>query len=276
MHQPISILFTPYHGNAYTRKYNGTKYATVRVKWNLQGITEFDSQTDTFEEDLIFYNYDHTAYATEISSYESELPDSYLDTQAGDPDDEKNCSVGTTAADEIIANTMYYTYMTLIDGTESDSSMFKVNVQEGYYIVFPSPWFVYAQTTNTVIPFKNGFTAPESRTWLYEFENNDTQSNAIDTGVGYWGSGTLASTSDVDYWKITGAGTKNFRLICPSGKDYDMEIFNSSGVSVGGCFSINEDDSYSITLTSGTYYMKIYSYSGSSTTENYRLMITNQ
>ena len=105
--------FTPYHGNVYTRISNGTKYATIRVKWNEKGIKEFDSAKDTFEQDLIFYNYDNTAFASSISSYESELPNTYVDTQAFDSNNELNCSVGTTSANKIVADKMYYTYVTL-------------------------------------------------------------------------------------------------------------------------------------------------------------------
>lgn len=244
------------------------------MKWNEQGISEFNASNDTFEHDLIFYNYDDNAYATSITSYESELPDSYIDTQFLDGDDELNCSVGTTAANEIESNKMYYTYLTLDDGL-SDSSMYKVSLQEGHYFLFSSTWTTFAETTNLVIPFKSGFYAPEFRTWLYEFENNDTQTNAPTTHVGYWNSGTLSSESDVDYYKFSGAGSKNFRLICPDGTDYDMIVYNASGTLIGSTLSTNTDSSCNITLTSGTYYIKIYSHRGSSSTSNYRLILTN-
>lgn len=267
--------FTPYHGNAFIREYNSIKYATVRVKWNASGITEFNASNDTFEKDLVFYNYDGEAYATGCSSYESELPNTYWDTQFLDGNNELRCSVGTFSADEIVANSMYYTYMMLADENNSNSSMYKVQLQEGYYI-FQSTWAVVAQTTNTLIPFKSGFMAPESRTWSYETENNNTQATARDTGIGYWNSGTMSTEDDIDYWKLSGAGRKNFRLICPSGLDYDMRIYNSSGTIIAYSYSTSDDHSTTITLPSGTYYIKIYSINQSSTTENYRLIITNQ
>lgn len=265
--------FTPFYGSVYTYG-SSPRYASISVKWNANGITEFNAYNDTLEKDLVFYNYDRQAYATKCTSFQTELPNSYLDTQFLDNDNESVITAGTLSADELLADRMYTTHFTLSD-YNSSSSMYKMQIQEGYYFIIEDKWTVMAQTTNTVIPFKNGFTAPENRGWYYEIEDNNSTSNAQSTSVGYWSSGTINSSNDIDYWKFSGQGSKSFRLICPSGTDYDFTIYDSYGNVITYNVLVDIDSETLVTLPSGTYYIKIFSAYGSNPTENYRLMITN-
>lgn len=169
--------FTPHYGRISTYESGNSRYAYIYGKWNNTGITEFDASNDTYEQEVIFYNYDGSAYATTCTSFQSDLPSAYKDTQALDSGNEMNIAVGTTDADSLEADKYYYTTMTL-NKTSSSSSMYKVQSQEGYYIILPSTWTTFAETTNRTIPFRQGFTAPEARYWSYEVNPNGTTSSA--------------------------------------------------------------------------------------------------
>ena len=75
------LTYTPYYGFSYYYTSNSERYARINVKWNRAGITEFNSYNDTYEQELVFYNYDNTAYATTCSAYQTNIPNAYLDTQ---------------------------------------------------------------------------------------------------------------------------------------------------------------------------------------------------
>lgn len=79
---PISALatadfltYTPYYGYSYFYTSNSERYARINVKWNNAGIAEFNASNDTYEQELVFYNYDNTAYATSCSTYQTNVPD---------------------------------------------------------------------------------------------------------------------------------------------------------------------------------------------------------
>lgn len=267
------LTYTPYYG--YSRFYtsNGNKYARIDVKWNSTGITEFNSYNDTYEQELVFYNYDNSAYATSCSTYQTTIPDAYLDTQLFDGGNEANLAIGTTSANDIEANKEYY-YIYTLSGSNGNESMYKISSQEGHYLfLIPSTYTTFAQSTTHVIPFKNGYTAPESRGWYTEVEPNGTTSTANQRYKTRWLSGTLCNTNDVDYVKIYLSGATNIRFISPDGTDYDVKIYNSSGTYITGLTSSSNEQTHSYTFTAGNYYFKIYSYSGSSTTNVYRLII---
>ena len=184
--------FTPHYGAISIYESGNYRYAYIFAKWNDTGITEFDASNDTYEQEVIFYNYDGNAYATTCTSFQSDLPSAYKDTQALDSGNEMNIAIGTTDADSLESDKYYYTTMTL-NKTSSNSSMYKVQSQEGYYIIFPSTWTTFAETTNRTIPFKQGFTAPETRYWSYEVDPNGTISSAKAAYMNEWNGGTIDS-----------------------------------------------------------------------------------
>lgn len=267
------LSYTPYYGWTYFYTSNSERYARINVKWNRDGITEFNSYNDTYEQELVFYNYDNTAYATGCSSYQTNIPDAYLDTQLLDSGNEANLAIGTTSATDIKAETEYY-YIYNLKGSNGTESMYKISSQEGHYLfLIQSTYTTFAQSTTHLIPFKSGYTAPESRGWDTEIELNDTTDKADLRYTGRWLSGVMEDEDDVDYVKMYLSGGKTIRFNCPTGTDYDLAIYNASGTQVLGMLSTSTDQTVTYTFPSGYYYIKIYSFSGSSVTDVYRLMI---
>lgn len=267
------LTYTPYYGYSYFYTSNSERYARINVKWNRTGITEFDSYNDTYEQELVFYNYDNTAYATACSSYQTNIPDAYLDTQLLDSGNEANLAIGTTSADEIEAETSYY-YIYNLKGSNGTESMYKISSQEGHYLfLIQSTYTTFAQSTTHLIPFKSGYTAPESRGWYTEIELNDTIDKADLRYTGRWLSGVMESEDDVDYVKIYLSGEKTIRFISPTGTDYDVAVYDASGTYTTGLFSTSTEQTKTYTFTAGYYYFKIYSFSGSDTTAVYRLIV---
>ncbi len=268
-----ALTYTPYYGNVYFYTSNNERYARINVRWNSAGLTEFNSSNDTYEQELVFYNYDNAAYALSCSSvYQTNIPNSYLDTQLFDNGNEANLAIGTTSATDITAGTLYY-YIFNLTGGNGTESMYKISSQEGHYIFVPNVMTVFADSTTHLIPFKNGYTAPETRSWYMEVEPNGSTSVADTRPVNSWLSGVLDSDSDEDYSKIYLSGMRTIRFVSPSGTDYDVSIYNSSGELVTGLYSASSEQIISYTFTSGYYYFKVYSYSGSSVTDVYRLII---
>jgi hypothetical protein len=98
-------------------------------------------------------------------------------------------------------------------------------------------------------------------------------SNAIITDA------NIHATSDNDYFMFTVSATSSVTIQLsniPSGCDYDLELYDSSNTrKANSTAGSNNPESIAISLTSGTYYIKIYSYQGSSTSF-YRLQVNSQ
>jgi murein DD-endopeptidase MepM/ murein hydrolase activator NlpD len=113
----------------------------------------------------------------------------------------------------------------------------------------------------------------------YENEPNNTSTTATSTNNGDDNYGNFSSSTDTeDWWKFTltyRAYVNLFLGNIPSGSDYDLRLYSSSntttpiwsGVNTGTAneLLINKD------LESGTYYLKVTKFSGSSTTSYYSL-----
>lgn len=267
------LTYTPYYGFSYYYTSNSERYARINVKWNRAGITEFNSYNDTYEQELVFYNYDNTAYATTCSAYQTNIPNAYLDTQLFDDGNESNLAIGTTSADEIEPETAYY-YIYNLKGSNGTESMYKIGSQEGQYLfLIQSTYTTFAQSTTYLIPFKSGYTAPETRGWYTEVENNDTVEKADIRYLSKWLSGVISDENDVDYVKMYLSGQKTIRFISPSGNDYDVAIYDESGTNIIGLYSMSTEQTRTYTFTEGYYYFKIYPYTGSSATDVYRMIV---
>ena len=112
---------------------------------------------------------------------------------------------------------------------------------------------------------------------LNESESNNTYSTADVTYNDYDNYGYISTTSDVDWWRIrfSYSGHTNFWLgNIPSNCDYDLRLYSSNGTTLlgssTGSGSANELITYTVTKNT-TYYIKISSYAGSSTTQKYLL-----
>lgn len=273
--------WSPYLGESNNYTSGGTRYTTQDMYWRTGSVVEFEALNDTFEQQIIYYDYDNSAWATEGKALQSNLPDNYLDTPwlddsgvAGDPN-EKNIAVGTFDPTDLATSTWYWATVTL-NSTSSSSSMYKIYGQEGLSYC-PSVSCVDGQTAAVYIPFKSGFTAPETdRDFKYEWENNNSMTSAADgVSLGDWGAGSLSSTSDVDYWdfNVSSARTVNFFVNMPSGVDYDVNVYNDSGTVVAtGRKGSGIDETFSKYLSAGHYYFKIYSYSGSGVYKTYQMI----
>lgn len=103
--------------------------------------------------------------------------------------------------------------------------------------------------------------------------SNNTYNVADRTYDDYDNYGTINPATDVDWWVVSflNSGHANFWLgNIPAGCDYDLELYSSDGTTIlNSSFNAgNEAELITQPVVAGTnYYIKIYSYSGSSSTE---------
>lgn len=272
------LTYTPSSGsiNFSSSTANGRE-AKATFKWNIAGCSEFNDSNDTYEQELVFYNYDGKAYATSMRSYRTNLPNHYSDTRFCDSQNEINLAVGTYSANSIIPNKEYYVTYRLGVGN-SNRSKYKISVQEGRYYVFQEPETVFAESTAKLIPFKNGFNAPEFRRWNTEIEYNDTIKRADSSGVNRWFSGVISRKEDVDYVRFQLKGRRGVRFISPRGSniDYDVKIYDKNGNYTGRCLTSTDLEQVKyFNFESGYYYFRIYPYGeGTSSLLPYYLIVT--
>ena len=69
------------------------------------------------------------------------------------------------------------------------------------------------------------------------------------------------------------SGQRTIRFITPTGTDYDLVVYDSSGTYVVGLFATSAEQTKEYTFSSGNYYIKVYSQSGCDTKNVYRLII---
>jgi trimeric autotransporter adhesin len=74
-----------------------------------------------------------------------------------------------------------------------------------------------------------------------------------------------------DYYRFTLADSRNFQLnLTGLTSDADVQLLNSAGTAIGGSYGIGSSESIAQQLTAGTYYVRVYPYSGST---NYTLSL---
>ena len=111
---------------------------------------------------------------------------------------------------------------------------------------------------------------------VYESEPNNTAATADWTYDDYDSYGTISSTSDVDWWKVSfsSAGIANFYLgSIPSGCNYQLRVYDYTGnkLLVESIKSSNTSELCKVHVRAGeAYYIKIYSDSGYSYTDTYK------
>ena len=114
-----------------------------------------------------------------------------------------------------------------------------------------------------------------------EVEPNNSTGTAQAVTQGTTITGTVASSSDTDYFRVTVAAgaTLSSRLTPNSSSDYDLYVYNSGGRQVGrSILGTGQVDSVSITnngSSAATYYVRVRFYSGGtgSTGGSYTLAI---
>ena len=105
-----------------------------------------------------------------------------------------------------------------------------------------------------------------------ESESNNTMATADVTYDDYDSFGTLGSSSDVDWWKVsfTMSGTANFWLgNIPSGCNYDISVYSQAGMLLGESYNSGTTaELVQVDVTAGTYYyIKVDSAASSSSSQ---------
>lgn len=124
--------------------------------------------------------------------------------------------------------------------------------------------------------FSGSLSISASSGTVYESESNNTVSTADLTYDDYDSYGTISSTSDIDWWKVTftSEGIANFYLgSIPSGCDYQLRVYNYTGnkLLVESLKLSNSSELCKVHVRAGeAYYIKVYSASGYSLTDSYK------
>ena len=122
------------------------------------------------------------------------------------------------------------------------------------------------------------------------YELNDNIYNVLSTGspsidVGSCTGATIDNPDDTDFYRftVTDGASIGVRLEnIPQGNDYDLAVYSfdhvtgtfvETGHSIQGGSS---DETVISQLAAGAYYIKVYSYSGSSETQAYKLSVTDE
>lgn len=109
------------------------------------------------------------------------------------------------------------------------------------------------------------------------YEPNETQSAAAALTSGTAVSAAIATSGDIDFFKITTSATTNnvFNLAGPSGVDFDLVIYNSSGTQIGSSTSGTATESVTLNgQAAGTYYAKVFGYNNAVSSTCYTFTAT--
>lgn len=109
------------------------------------------------------------------------------------------------------------------------------------------------------------------------YEPNETQAAAATLTSGTAVSSAIATSGDVDYFKITTSATSNnvFSLVGPSGVDFDLVIYNSAGTQIGSGAGSTATESVTLNgQAAGTYYAKVFGYNNASSATCYTFTAT--
>ncbi len=109
------------------------------------------------------------------------------------------------------------------------------------------------------------------------FEPNETQATAATISTGVANSAAISTSTDVDYFQVVTTATSNntFSLVGPSGVDFDMTVYNSAGTQIGSGTGSTATETVSLTSqAAGTYYIRIFGFSGANSASCYTLTVT--
>ncbi|MEO6231047.1 MAG: reprolysin-like metallopeptidase [Ferruginibacter sp.] len=121
------------------------------------------------------------------------------------------------------------------------------------------------------------FTTSTASTCATAFEPNETQATATTVSSGVANTAAISTSTDIDYYKITTTATSNItvNLAGPSGVDYDLYVYNSSGTQLGAGESGTATESISLSgQAAGTYYIKVIGYNGANSATCYTITAT--
>ena len=110
-----------------------------------------------------------------------------------------------------------------------------------------------------------------------QYEINDSMASATEVLVDSSTFGTIDNVKDEDYFRVDIEEAEDYIVELqniPTGKDYDLSLFDSSGNAVAYSWSSsNNDELINMSLDAGCYYIKVHSYSGFSYEQNYMLSV---
>ena len=110
----------------------------------------------------------------------------------------------------------------------------------------------------------------------YEINNSFAAATAIASSATITGA-NLHTTNDIDYFKfaVSSESKVNISLYnIPTMCDYDIKVYNSAGGEVASSsHGGNRNENIAFTVAAGTYYVKVYSYSGASSVK-YKLAVS--
>ncbi|MBW8848729.1 MAG: CehA/McbA family metallohydrolase [Burkholderiales bacterium] len=123
------------------------------------------------------------------------------------------------------------------------------------------------------------FSVSNAGATLNETESNGSiaSANAVTSQTTI--SGTMGTTTDKDYFKLTLAAGKTLRvdMSCPAAYDYDLYLVNAGGTTLTSSESATCTESMSYKNTGSSalaVYIKVAAYSGSSSTQRYTLTLS--
>lgn len=191
----------------------------------------------------------------------------------------KNLPSGCDYEMEIYDSTGAYVGGSYASGALDEKYVGSITAIGNYYIRIYS---YSGSNSSYTYELKAGVYTPDS----YEV-NDDLYSilnNQPSISIGNCFSATLDNSDDTDCFKFNIGNSTNVGVRVqniPSGSDYDMVVYsyNSSNgfVEVGSSnLGGNSDETLISQLAAGSYYIKIYSYSGSSETQSYKLSVTDE
>ena len=147
------------------------------------------------------------------------------------------------------------------------SSLYDWRVRANCTAVGLSSTYTQAQFTTS---------APQA-SCITAFEPNETQATAATISSGVTNSSAISTSTDIDYYKIITTATSNnvFNLVGPSGVDYDLYVYNSTGTQIGSSLGSTATETVSLTSqAAGTYYVKVIGYNGANSQTCYTIKAT--
>ena len=131
---------------------------------------------------------------------------------------------------------------------------------------------------NTASSTTVSFNVSNAGAGISETESNGTIATANTVGTATTVNGFVSRTSDKDFFKVNLAAGQKIRvdMTGPSGVDYDLYLVTSSGSGLASSEGTTAAESLTYTngSTARTVYIKVQSYSGSSTSTGYTLTIS--
>ena len=134
-----------------------------------------------------------------------------------------------------------------------------------------------SDTTSPTSGFASAQFTTISSSCLTAFEPNETTSAAAAISSGIAVSAAINTSTDIDYFKITTTATNDivYKLIGPSGVDFDINIYNSANSIVGSGTGSTATETVTLTgQAAGTYYIQVFGYGGAFSTTCYTLTAT--